>query len=435
MIAANQLFFDFTRPDAWLSFPVQDWNAAIMPIGVLAYLIFVPLFRFAGTRSLLLLVPLSSLLLSWATLGAEYTALLLAAVLYAGIVARLVVNAPSRIRVALGSAAIILPYSLLLLHPQPAWLPTHNQPRYFYLQWAGLAYLTLKALSVLFDAGRGQVSPPIHAGTTAPTTFTFPHFVAFLLFAPSLRMGPIYRYADFARDLEHAPSRRTSRDFTAGFGRILLGLLRLALIPLLTAEIPAGQLYTAPESLHTYQILLGLYLQPLSIFLWIAGYSDIAIGIGRLCGFRVPENFNFPWLATSIADFWRRWHISLSLWIRDYIYFPLGGGRKHPELNYLIVFLLVGLWHGLYPSYILWGLSQGVGLAVNRQWRLFWTRRRNRQSATCQWLRRIGLCGGKLGAGLGWFLTVNYQFLTIALFMDEQNAGRKVGAELLARFF
>ena len=449
-----QALFDPSRWDGWFRLTVGDWNPAVVPIGVLLYLPFVPLFWWAGRRATLWLIPLSTLALSWATLGAAYAALLAVVTAASWIVTVLVRSALARTAspaahrpaggrswnapVVVGCAALVGGYSLIVFWPQPAWLPNREPPLYFYAQWAGLAYLALKALQVLIDLGRGNISvAPMEsglAGCAAPAPLTFGRYVAFLLFAPSLRMGPIFRYQAFVAELEAAPAQRTRRALAAGFGRIGLGLLRLGLVMAMIKEISARELFEAPDSLKTYQIILGLYLQPLSIFMWIAGYSDMAIGIGRLCGFRVPENFNFPWLATSIAEFWRRWHMTLSFWLRDYVYIPLGGNRRHVEFNYVATFVFVGAWHGLYASYILWGLSQGLGLSVYRHWSRYWRRQGETGSALYRRLGRVGLCGGRPGIFLAWLVTFHYQMLTIALFMDEGHCLTRVGRELLARF-
>jgi D-alanyl-lipoteichoic acid acyltransferase DltB (MBOAT superfamily) len=449
-----EAILDPLRLDGWFHGTLGGWNPAAIPIGVLLYLPVVPLFWRAGARSTVWLISGSSLALAWVTLGASFTILLGTAVLAGWAVTAAVRSAMARspsdpaattengrrwsTPVVLGCALMLGLYGLLLACPQPAWLPKHTPQVYFYLQWAGLAYLTLKALQVLFELDRGNISTgrrvqQAAAEVARPPELTFGRYAAFLLFAPTLRMGPIFRYREFAAELEAAPQQRNRQAVVSGLGRIGLGLLRLGLVMAMTKEISAQELFDAPHELKTYQIVLGLYLQPLALFMWIAGYSDIAVGIGRLCGFRVPENFNFPWLASNIGEFWRRWHMTLSFWLRDYVYIPLGGNRQHVELNFVVTFVSIAIWHGLYPSYILWGLAQGVGLSVYRLWSRYWQRQSRTGSALYRRLQEIGFCGGRAGLVAAWLLTVNYELLTIALFMDEWHAGRRVIGELMAR--
>jgi alginate O-acetyltransferase complex protein AlgI len=394
---------------------------------VLVFLLLVPGFRLAGRRHRTAYVILSSLLLAWATIGAAYVALLVAATVLAwtviGATRSALVRHSSNTRgiVALGVAALVIPYTGFLLFPQPAWLPRVEVPVYFYLQWAGLAYLTLKAIQVILDLGHERAPRP-RLGA----------FAAFLLFAPTLRMGPIYRWADFCRDLEDSPTGEAGA-VRGGFDRLAIGLFKLGLMAVLLNNFPAADVFDTPHTLGTGALLLHIYAQPMSIYLWIAGYSDLAIGLGRLGGFRVPENFDSPWLSRSVREFWRRWHISLSTWLRDYVYIPLGGNRRHVSLNYFVTFTLVGAWHGLVWSYILWGLSQGLGLSVNNWWRRFWQRHRERESGVCRIARRCRILDGPLGSAAGWLLTFHYQVLTIAVFMDEKHAGAGFLGELLRR--
>ncbi len=426
MLAA--LSFDPTRLDGWFELPFGPWNVFKVPLGVLALLPLVPMVRLAGPRHLATGIVLASLLLAWATLGAAYAALLVVAAGWSWTAVRIstkwLASAPgqSRRAVLAGSALLVVPYCGLLLRPQPIWLPRVEPPLYFYLQWAGIGYLTLKALSVIADLARQNPPRPRPAS-----------FAAYLLFAPTLRMGPIYRYGEFCAELEAARAPLSLPTAGAGAIRIAVGLLKLGLMAVLLHNLPAERLFGTPEKLSTLRLVLSVYAAPLSIYLWIAGYSDVAIGLGRLCGMRVPENFHSPWLSCSIRDFWRRWHIPLGQWVRDYLYFPLGGARRHATLNYFIAFTFVGVWHGLYPSYAAWGMSQGLGLGLNRRWRLFWERQRDGATPLYGACRRAGLIDAPLGAALAWLLTLHYQMLTIALFMDEKHCGTRFLPQLFAR--
>lgn len=193
-------------------------------------------------------------------------------------------------------------------------------------------------------------------------------FVLFSVFFPSLVAGPIKRYTQFIPELEAASrARASSQDFAEGLARMGLGFFKkIVIADPLTAYIDVGQPAFADTGLgERWLLFVAIAVRILMDF---SGYSDIAIGCARLLGIRLPENFNWPYAARSLQDFWQRWHISLSAWIRDYVYIPLGGGRHGPVrrvANGLIAFGLCGLWHGPAWHFVVWGGWHGVGLAVN----------------------------------------------------------------------
>ncbi|MEP0844882.1 MAG: MBOAT family protein [Phycisphaerae bacterium] len=298
--------------------------------------------------------------------------------------------------------------------------PRLAEPTWFYLHWAGIGYLFLRMAHVQADVGRGLLPAPAAVD-----------YFAYLLFPPTLRMGPIYRFGAFAQQL-HGDLER-GRSLPAAAGRLLAGFIRLGIMAALLKHAPLDRLYGEIDQLNrlsTDRFLAGIYIAPMTIYLWIGGYTDLAVGVGRIMGFTVPENFHYPWVATSIADFWRRWHLTLGAWLRDYIYIPLGGSRRHVTLNYLVTFLFCGLWHGTYPAMVLWGLSQGLGLAVWRVWNRFWTRQAERTTPLCRAARRLRLKDGPLGTALAWLLTFHYQILTINVILDERHAGRLMAGRL-----
>src|SRR4029078_12136352 len=143
-----------------------------------------------------------------------------------------------------------------------------------------------------------------------------------------------YRYPDFAGQLEREP--RAHREVRAAILRFVTGFVRLGALGLLAQHASTQRLFNDPGSLSAWRFLASLYATPLGIYLWISAYVDFAVGMGRLMGFTVPENFNYPWISTSIANFWRRWHMTMGAWLRDYIYIPLGGNRRHVFFNYFI---------------------------------------------------------------------------------------------------
>lgn len=237
------------------------------------------------------------------------------------------------------------------------------------LHWAavalpiGISFLTFEKISYLVDVARGVTPPAPTLGTYALFLGLFPHLIA----------GPIFRYHDIANQLL---SRTHSTElFFEGFQRFSLGLGKKVLVadPLSSVVDTAFGLRFA--ALSTPVAWYGALAYALQIYYDFSGYSDMAIGLGRMCGFRFLENFNEPYTATSITDFWRRWHISLSNWMREYLYIPLGGnrvGRVRQMANLWIVFLLSGLWHGASWNFIAWGAYHGLFLALERTRVLSW---------------------------------------------------------------
>jgi alginate O-acetyltransferase complex protein AlgI len=229
------------------------------------------------------------------------------------------------------------------------WQPVHLP--------IGVSFVTFEAISYLVDVYRGQVRP-----AKSPV-----HVAFYLAFFPHLIAGPILRYADIAPSLEKP--RPTLTEFDQGIARFIIGLGKKVLIANVLGQV-SDQIFALPGAqLGTAVAWLGIVCYSLQIYFDFSGYSDMAIGLGHLFGFTLPENFRLPYTADSIRDFWRRWHISLSSWFRDYLFLPLGGSRGgavRTARNLLIVFLLCGLWHGASTTFIIWGLYHGVFLALER---------------------------------------------------------------------
>jgi alginate O-acetyltransferase complex protein AlgI len=219
-----------------------------------------------------------------------------------------------------------------------------------------VSFFTFEFVHYLYDVRRG--AQPIRSPIK---------FLLFSIFFPSLVAGPIKRFEQFIPELDRACSGRASAAlFADGFFRIGLGFFKkIALADTLTLYIDHSLGGFAEASLWGRWIFIAAL--GLRILFDFSGYSDIAIGTARLLGIRLPENFNWPYLAGNLRDFWQRWHISLSSWIRDYVYIPLGGSRHGPLrrlINALIAFALCGLWHGPAWNFLFWGLFHGIGLAV-----------------------------------------------------------------------
>ncbi|QDV08766.1 Peptidoglycan O-acetyltransferase [Planctomycetes bacterium Poly30] len=221
----------------------------------------------------------------------------------------------------------------------------------------GISFFTFQAISFLVDIERRDAEPPRSLGD----------FALYLALFPQLVAGPIVRYRDLAAQIRERAV--TSEAFGEGVRRFVFGLAKKVLIADTLAG-PADAVFAlGPEALGPAIAWLGVAAYTLQIYFDFSGYSDMAIGIGLMLGFRLPENFLHPYASRSITEFWRRWHISLSSWFRDYLYIPLGGSRRGPARTYLnlwIVFLFCGLWHGAAWTFVLWGAYHGLLLVVER---------------------------------------------------------------------
>ena len=219
----------------------------------------------------------------------------------------------------------------------------------------GISFFTFQALSYVIDVYRGD----------AQVQRSFPKLLLYISFFPQLIAGPIVKYRDVAEQIEDRDP--TLKQTALGLRRFLFGLAKKVLIANAMA-VTADALFNAPLSqLDTLSAWLGGAAYTLQIYFDFSAYSDMAIGLGRMFGFRFRENFNFPYGAVTIKEFWRRWHISLSSWFKDYVYIPLGGKYKHRTLNMLIVWSLTGLWHGASWNFLLWGLYFFVLLLVEKR--------------------------------------------------------------------
>lgn len=222
----------------------------------------------------------------------------------------------------------------------------------------GLSFIILQAISYLVDVYRHDVRPQNR----------FIWFAAYLSMFGQLIAGPILRYEWVEREL----ARRyfTWTDFSIGARRFMVGMcMKVLIADTLSPLVEAAFAVPEPGFLDAWLACMAYSLQ---LFFDFAGYSAMAIGLGQMLGFHFPENFNHPYLAHSIQNFWRRWHISLSSWIRDYLYIPLGGNRKgtvRTYLNLLITMAIAGMWHGSDNwNFLIWGLLHGVALSLARVW-------------------------------------------------------------------
>lgn len=219
----------------------------------------------------------------------------------------------------------------------------------------GISFYTFQIISYEVDVYRGKVKASKSLIDYMTYVFLFPQLIA----------GPIVRYETVSKELK---SRKvTLEDFSYGVNRFIIGLFKKVVIANNIGELCNILNSSSEVSVLLYWILGISYM--LQIYFDFSGYSDIAIGIGRMIGFKFPENFNYPYTANSVTDFWRRWHMTLSSWFRDYVYIPLGGNRvsilKHIR-NILVVWMLTGLWHGASWNFIIWGIYFGVILIIEK---------------------------------------------------------------------
>lgn len=252
----------------------------------------------------------------------------------------------------------------------------------------GISFYTFQAISYVVDIYKQKISP-------LPSTI----LLGFLSFVPTITAGPIFRASDAKEQwLLGFPKKKKKR-------KVLLPYLAISLIfiAMFKKIVLAGWLeslwvspvFANPLQFHALEVLTAVYAYSLQLFFDFSGYTDLAIAIGLLLGFRLPENFNRPYLATDIQDFWNRWHMTLSTWIRDYVYIPLGGNRGsfwRVQFNLMMAFVLSGIWHGAGWNFLIWGCIHGVALV---------------------WLnlmKRKGLRGKltKFSNGLAIFLTFHY---------------------------
>jgi alginate O-acetyltransferase complex protein AlgI len=239
----------------------------------------------------------------------------------------------------------------------------HTLPLLHVILPAGISFYTFKSMSYTIDVYR-RVIPP------APS---LPDYAMFVTFFPDLIAGPIVRASAFLpqMDREIGPSMARLRE---GLSLFLVGLGKKLLVADHMARL-AEPIFTNPGSWSCLSAWCGVIAYTLQIYCDFSGYSDMAIGTAKMFGYDLPENFNMPYLATNIAEFWRRWHMTLSGWLRDYLYIPLGGSR-HGEsrtfTNLMITMFLGGLWHGASWNFAFWGALHGFGLAVHRVWRTRW---------------------------------------------------------------
>lgn len=219
----------------------------------------------------------------------------------------------------------------------------------------GISFFTFQALSYVIDVYRGEVSPQKNLGKV----------MLYISFFPQLIAGPIIKYHDIEKQIDN---RQQTIDLVVnGFRRFIVGLSKKVLIANTMATVVDSIYSTNQSEVNILTAWVGAIGYTMQIYFDFSGYSDMAIGLGKMFGFEFKENFNYPYISTSVKEFWRRWHISLSTWFKEYLYIPLGGNRKGKGrtcLNKIIVFFCTGLWHGANWTFVIWGLYHGIFLLI-----------------------------------------------------------------------
>jgi len=259
----------------------------------------------------------------------------------------------------------------------------------------GLSYYTFRCLHFLFERYRGSLP-----------AMPLVELLAYLFFLPTIVVGPIHRAPAFVRD--HASLRWSADNLSEGLERIVGGYFKIAVLGNFLVTAKLGEFLETVDPAHTFVIqYVRMVRGGLNLYLQFSGFSDVAIGFALLLGYRVIENFRWPYLSTNIAEFWRRWHISLTSWSRDYVYMPLLGITRNPHVATVASFVMIGLWHEISIRYLFWGLYHASGVI---SWQA-WQRRKRRYK-----LPVAKTPGTKaLANGLATLVTVHYVWLGFAL--------------------
>jgi alginate O-acetyltransferase complex protein AlgI len=406
------------------SVPLSPRELIAGPLGLIAYLPLVPLVLLLARRYRRGALVLGGLVWLLPTLGLP-TAIVLLAGVAAGTGLIILLGALRRrarlsrrgmiALVWVGLHALVLP---LWLYAQPPWYPS----RMAILHNVGFAYFLLRLIAWGMEVAADPQTPVRLADT-----------VCWLLYPPSMRLGPVLVRSDFLRRLDAWDPRESPRwqEGARRLGLMVLGALALAAIGGQIPAMPPGRVdyFAAPETYSTGALVRVLYLIPIQIYLLLWTYNQLALALALWVGLPVDDNFNWVPLATSVRDFWRRWHVTVGAWLRNCIYIPLGGGRRHVALNTLAVFGYCGLWHGPSWSFLAWGTSQAVALTVQRGWDRLRGWKRNPHPA-------LPLRGGGrsiLWTGVCWLLTMHFQIATIVVFVDFEHLGWRLFRELFWR--
>lgn len=330
------------------------------------FLVFLPLYSMLhGRRTRMVVFVVAFSLFFYYKSSGLFVGLLVATSLIDWIVSRLMVKITSRtgrrwlLAVSLCTSLGILAYfkyANFFLWNLNVMIDSNFQPLDLILP-VGISFYTFQSVSYIIDVYKGRVEP----------TESWLEYAFFLSFFPALVAGPIVRADYFLPQIRQA-HRATRREVWMGLWLILLGVVKKAIIADYIAQYN-DLIFDAPGAYSGFETFMGIIGYTMQIYCDFSGYSDMAIGIALIMGFKLARNFRFPYKAQNLTDFWRRWHISLSTWLRDYIYIPLGGNRHGTARTYLNNFatmVIGGLWHGAAWRFVFWGAMHGAGLAVHK---------------------------------------------------------------------
>lgn len=317
---------------------------------------------------------------------------------------------------------------------EPTFLGGPNDQIFRAIFWnthnIGAAYLTMRMLHYFSE---------LKCGTIPDARRSLLNFLAYLCYAPNLIQGPIERYGRFQDEIDTCEQRRGWSNFGPALGRIGWGVAKSVIATLYfwptVRDFMMGRqiYYKNPEQIGSYAFLyFGVYIHIYWLYLEFSGYCDVSAGIARLLGYRQVENFNWPWRATSLRDFWRRWHVSLSALLRDYLYIPLGGNRRHVSLNLIVTFALCGLWHTLQFQMVAWGVLMGGMLAVNQAWAHWMDRIDEAAHHPLHSVRRAWMKLSPLPQVCAWVLTMHFFVHSLLVFFGGRGVER-VYWELIRR--
>lgn len=346
-----------TEEEKTMGFTTLTFLFVLMPAFLVVYFVLEKVFRRTGVKNVALLV-FSAAFYYW--MDAQSLSLFTLLVLIVYFAGSALGAARTKKRLAVPVMILVL---ILVFYKSASFLYDYVD-RVIGRQWLtaktlivpiGISYFVFAAISYLVDIYREDAEP----GSLVQS-------VLFLSFFPKLISGPIVRWKEF---LPQAKERQSKvEDMTAGIDRIIVGLAKKVIL----ADTFAAQIATIDHGIaiggvDTPTLWLKMLLYSLQLYFDFSGYSDIAIGLCRYFGFKIGENFNCPYLSTSITEFWRKWHISLGSWFREYVYIPLGGNRRgNVYVHLFIVFLLTGIWHGNRWSCLTWGCVHGLFVVIER---------------------------------------------------------------------
>ncbi len=315
------------------------------------------------------------------------------------------------------------------------WLPVNrlleNSTQLDILLLCGPAFLLIRVLGVLSDICRGD-----NVGS-----LRLDRFALFLLYAPTFRLGPVTRYTMLNQQIDQCKSQVNRPALLNGILKILVGVGMLLLVnKFIDKQITRPYreytffymqgIYNAAPNLSFLQALWSTYLIAFRFLLGFAGYSQIAIGLSLLLGIKLPENFHWPYLATNLQDFWRRWHISLGTWLRDYVYIPLGG-RNRRVISTFVVFVYCFMWHQPALNMFLFACLHTAGLIFLQGWNRWSNHLAEKQTPLYRLAQKLWIAQGPGGPLLGGLITFHFWCLTLPILFDPHHCGVKLLKRIL----